>query len=113
MSAIVSGRIDRATPPPEGFLERPWSEIGAGLSGRLEAPASLTAPSTTTRTDARASFETSRALVLETFAVIDERRARHVLSDPRFGTISLYQIGDFLAAHVARHNAQLKRRLGR
>lgn len=113
MSAIVSGRIERAAPPPDGFAERPWSDIGAGLRGRLEAPASMTAPPTVTRTDARTALEASRTLVLDTFAGIDELRARHVFSDPRFGTISLYQIGDFLAAHVARHNAQLKRRLGR
>jgi len=36
-----------------------------------------------------------------------------VFADPRTGTISLYQIGDWLTAHVARHNAQLKALLGR
>lgn len=113
MSAIVSGRIDRATPAPDDFAERPWAEIAAGLGGRLQAPASVSAPPTMTRDSARDAFEASRALVLDTLAAIDETRARHTFSAPPFGTISLYQVGDFLAAHVARHNAQLKRRLGR
>jgi len=112
-SAIVSGRIDRATPPPDEFVERPWSEIATGLSGRLEAPASVTAPPTVTGVYARQAFEASRAQVLETFAAIDETRARHVFTDPRTGTISLYQIGDWLTSHVIRHNAQLKALLGR
>jgi hypothetical protein len=112
-SAIVSGRIDRATPPPGEFVERPWSDIATGLTGRLEAPASVTAPLTVTRIEAREAFEASRVLVLETFAAIDEMRARHVFTDSRTGTISLYQIGDWLTAHVIRHNAQLKALLGR
>ncbi len=112
-SAIVSGRIDRATPPPDEFVERPWSEIATGLTGRLEAPASVTAPLTVARDHARQAFETSRALVLDTFAAIDETRARHVFTDSRTGTISLYQIGDWLTSHVIRHNVQLKALLGR
>jgi len=113
LSAIVSGRIDRATPPPGEFVERPWSDIATGLTGRLEAPASVTAPPTVMRVEAREAFEASRRLVLETFAAIDETRARHVFTDPRTGTISLYQIGDWLTAHVVRHNVQLKALLGR
>lgn len=113
MSAIVSGRIDRATPPPDDFTERPWPEIAASLNGRLQAPASVSAPPTMTRDSARDAFETARALVLDTLAAVDETRARHIFTAPPLGTISLYQVGDFLAAHVARHNAQLKRRLGR
>jgi hypothetical protein len=113
LSAIVSGRIGRAAPPPDGFTERPWPDIATGLAGRLEAPASVTAPPTVTRAEAREAFEASRALVLETFAAIDVTRARHVFSDPRTGTISLYQVGDWLTAHVARHNAQLKALVGR
>lgn len=113
MAGIVSGRIERATPPPDGFVERPWPEIAAGLSGRLEAPASVSAPPTMSRASARDAFETSRALVLDTFATLDATRARHVFIAPPFGTISLYQVGDFLAAHLVRHNAQMKRLLGR
>jgi hypothetical protein len=113
LSAIVSGRLDRATPPPEGFVERPWRDVAAGVTGRLQSPASMIAAPTVTRADARTSFEASRALVLETFAGLDETRARHIFKDSRFGAISLYQVGDFLTTHVARHNAQLKRVLGR
>jgi DinB superfamily len=113
LSAIVSGRIDRAAPSPDEFIERPWPDIAASLAGRLEAPASVTPPPTVTRADARDAFEASRALVLDTFAALDQTRARHVFTDPRTGPISLYQVGDWLTAHVARHNAQLKALLGR
>jgi hypothetical protein len=113
LSAIVSGRIDRAAAPPDGFVERPWADVAASLTGRLEAPASMTAPATVARADAREAFEASRTLVLDAFGAIDEARARHVFTDPRLGTISLYQVGDFLTAHLARHNAQLKALLGR
>lgn len=113
LSAIVSGRIDRATPPPAEFAERGWNDVAAGLTGRLQAPPSVTPPQTVTRAEAREAFEVSRALVLTAFAALDETRARYVFSDPRTGTISLYQIGDWLTAHVARHNAQLKALLGR
>ena len=112
-ASIVSGRIDRATPPPRDFVERPWSEIAAGLTGRLEAPASLIVPRTVTRHAARDAFDASRTLVLDTFAAIDETRARYVFTNPRTGTISLYQIGEWLTAHVIRHNVQLKALLGR
>ena len=54
-----------------------------------------------------------RKVRLRRGAAIDETRARHVFTDPRTGTISLYQIGDWLTSHVIRHNAQLKVLLGR
>ncbi len=47
------------------------------------------------------------------FSGLSEERSVLTISHPRVGTISLVQAGDWIAAHTIRHNAQMKRALGR
>ena len=113
LAAIVSGRIERAAPPSSNFVERPWAQVAAGLRGPLVAPEPVRPPAEVTRQEARSVLLASTALVLDTLASLDRDRARFVFTDARTGSISLYQIAEWLTAHVARHNAQLKKVLGR
>ncbi len=47
------------------------------------------------------------------FSGLSDERATLTISHPRVGTISLLQAGDWIVAHTIRHNAQMKRALGR
>ena len=64
--------------------------------------------------DALAALDLSaRRLEEALLALTLERGATLGITHPAVGTIDLYQVGDWAAAHVRRHNAQAERVLGR
>ncbi len=113
LAAVVSGRVERAMPPSADFVERPWPEVASRLSGPLEAPASVTAPVGVSRAEARVALISSSQMILDTYRSLSAERARLVFDHARTGPVSLYQVVEWLTAHVARHNAQMKTVLGR
>jgi uncharacterized damage-inducible protein DinB len=98
IAGILTGSIPAASAAPEGFVDRPWNQILPTLSDRIQAPARLHPPADTTR-DALTSLSDERAVL--------------TMTHPRVGTIRLAQLGDWIVAHTIRHNAQMKRTLGR
>ena len=111
---LVSGDAAGVQPLPPDFVERDWTRIGGTIPARLQAPKSTEPPPRVTRDDAVAALEASgvrlaRALDL----VTPERGAGFGLTSPIVGgTINVYQIAEWAAAHVIRHNRQAKRVLG-
>lgn len=113
ISRIVTGDLPHAQPAAVGFIERPWQDIKAALTGPLVAPAILRPPADTSRRDALSALATGGAHVSAAFRSLDPRRAALTFTYPAVGTLSLVQLGDWLVAHTIRHNAQMKRALGR
>jgi hypothetical protein len=113
LAGIVSGAVPAATAPAPGFVARPWEEILATLGARFDAPRQLQPPSTVTRDEALSALDAAALAVRAAFESMSDERALMTMSHPRVGTITLSQAGDWIVAHTIRHNAQLKRVLGR
>lgn len=113
VAGLVSGIRPGATEAPSGFVERPWDDIQATLTGSLAAPPHLHPPSDTSRSSSLAALHGAASDVTSALSWLTEERARLTISHPRVGTITLVQAGDWIVAHTIRHNAQMKRVLGR
>lgn len=113
IAGILDGTVPAAAPAPDGFVDRPWSDILPTLADPIQAPARLHAPPDFTRDQAIAAFDRSMAAVRTAIASLSEPRAGLTLTHPRVGTVRLAQVGDWIVAHIIRHNAQMKRALGR
>ena len=96
----------------DSFVERPWATIAAGIPDKLEAATAATPPARVTRHDAIASLEASALKIARAFdSLTPERGGRTGITNPVVGTISLYQVGEWAAAHVHRHDRQIERAL--
>jgi hypothetical protein len=69
-------------------------------------------PAEVRRDEALAALSDAAAKLDAALAGLDQKRARHAITHPALGTITLGQFGDWATAHTARHNAQAKRVLG-
>ena len=111
-AALIAGDIPAAKPLPENFSERPWKEIAAELPEKIQAAAAAMPPPQITRHDAVAMLEASAVRMARAFDTLTpERGARIGVTNQLVGTINLYQVGEWAAAHVARHDEQTKRAL--
>jgi uncharacterized damage-inducible protein DinB len=113
IAGILDGSVPAAAPAPDGFVDRPWSDILPTLADPIQAPAQLHAPPETTRDEAVAAFDRSVDAVRAAIGSLSEPRASLTLTHSRVGTVRLAQLGDWIVAHIIRHNAQMKRTLGR
>jgi hypothetical protein len=112
-AGLISGEVPAATPLDAGFRERAWTDVAASIPDRLEAPAAAVPPDSVRREDAvRAVEDAGRQMVLALETLTPERGDRMGITHPIVGVISVYQIGEWATAHVARHNRQAKRALG-
>ena len=79
---------------------------------KIQASASATPPPHVTRHDAIALLEASAVKMARAFdALTAERGSTLGITHPVVGTINLYQVGNWAAAHVVRHNRQVERAL--
>ncbi len=112
-AALIAGDVPAAKPLPDDFVEKPWTAIAAEMPEKLQAPAAAVPPGAVHKKDAVAALEASGLKMARAFdSLTPERGARIGVTNPLVGTINLYQVGEWAAAHVARHNAQAKRILG-
>lgn len=112
-AGLIDGSIPSAKAAPEGFAEMPWSELATTVPAKLEAPARFHPPAEVTKADALSKLRASQQRIVSALAGLDESRAILTVKSIVGTPISLYQVGNWAAAHVARHNAQAKRVLGR
>ncbi len=115
MAGLVSGDAARrqARQPPD-FVERPWAEIQATLTGPVDAPHSSAAPADPRRAASagRAGASGRRPSRPRSPGSTDDAPTL-TITHPRVGTSALVQAGEWIVAHTIRHNAQMKRALGR
>ena len=112
-AALIAGDVPAAKPLAEDFVEKPWAAIASEMPAKLQAPSAALPPPVVHTQDAIAALEASAVKMARAFDTLTpERGARIGVTNPLVGTINLYQVGEWAAAHVARHNAQAKRVLG-
>jgi hypothetical protein len=110
---VVEGKRP-SEPVRAGFVERPWTEIVAGIPARLEASRSVSPPAGVTRDDVLSSLSAAEAHLLSALEQLTaERGGGQTITHPVVGTVTLYQVGEWATAHIIRHNQQMKRVLGR
>jgi hypothetical protein len=111
-AALIAGDVPAAKPLEDGFVERPWDAVAAEIPEKLQATSAATPPAHVTRHDAIAALEAAAvkmAHALDTLTT--ERGSRIGVTNPLVGTINLYQVGEWAAAHVVRHDRQVERAL--
>ena len=111
-AGLVSGERPGAQPLPDGAPERSWAEIVQGIPEKIEAGKRVQPPAEVRRDDALAALASAAAKLDAALAGLDPERARHAITHPAIGTVTLGQFGDWATAHTIRHNAQAKRALG-
>jgi DinB family protein len=112
-AAMIAGDMAGPQPLAESFQERPWAEIAAAIPGQLRAPSAVHPPPAVKRSDAVAALEASATKMAHAFdSLTCERGARMGITNAVVGTITVYQLGEWATAHIARHNKQAKRMLG-
>jgi hypothetical protein len=102
---VLSGHIQAAQPAPPNFRED-WSSIV--VAERLKTFPALEPPAGVTKRQASNRLAVADNHLLTAASQLDEGRAQQVVKFP-FGTLSLYQVGEFAAIHANRHEAQLQR----
>lgn len=111
-AGLIDGSASNARPAPEGFTETPWSAIAEKVPVKLDAPERFHPPAVVTREEAIEKVRASQFRVVDALAGLDPERAKLTVKSTIGTPINLYQVGNWAAAHVARHNAQLKRVVG-
>lgn len=108
-AAILDGSFPVAKPAPDGFTERDWVAIGGGVPEKAQAPSRVQPGAGVTRDEAVRLLSASRDALIAAVRALDPARAVLTIDAPLVGCISLYQVGEWAAVHVIRHNKQMKR----
>ena len=111
LASVIDGSVPGATPPTTDFHERDWAEVVRDVPSRNESPARFLPPNGIAATEAVGRFQQSVAHLTRAIESLSPERARFCITNRVFGTISLYQTGEFAIAHMIRHNQQIKRQL--
>jgi hypothetical protein len=112
-AALIAGDAAGVQPLPEAFAERPWADIAASMPDRIQASPASHPPPAVRRADAIAALEASGTKMARAFDTLTmERGGQMGITHSLVGTISVYQLGEWATAHIARHNKQAKGVLG-
>lgn len=103
--AVLRGDAPAAQPAPEGFNEN-WASIA--VPDRVQTFPQLVPPEDATLADALHRLELADEQVSTTVRGLSEERGCMCVTLP-FGTLSLYQLAEFIGLHSGRHLAQLQR----
>jgi hypothetical protein len=109
-ASLLIGARDGALPMPPGFQEA--ADPFSALPPHINTSAALEPPETT-RATAMARLAASSDRMSEAIMSLSPERAAGLCVRAPFGMLSLYQLAEFAALHVARHHGQLKRALKR
>jgi hypothetical protein len=110
VAAVLTGKTPMAQPAPDGFQE---SFNPSVLPAKAQAPAVLQPPAVVGIDAAIERLRASAQNVSKAIAgLTPERGSQYCVSMP-FGTLSLFELADFTAAHVSRHAAQVQRTVAR
>jgi hypothetical protein len=112
LASVIDGSGPGATPPADGFVERAWADMIRNVPARNEAPARFVPPAAVAIADAVRDLKASTSKLRDALSGLTPERSRYCFTHRLFGTMSLYQVGDFAIAHMIRHNQQAKRALG-
>jgi hypothetical protein len=107
VAGMIAGRVPGTKETP-GFSEDPTAF--SKIPDRVATPIpDVHPPAVVTRSDAIARLRASEAPTVRAIESLTAERGCDVTADFPFGTINLYQVAEFVGAHVMRHQAQLLR----
>jgi hypothetical protein len=106
-SNVISGAMPMAVPPAADFAED-WTRIA--IPAKIQTFPILVPPDETPRDEMLAKLRGSADRLLQAIESMPPDRATMCVQ-LQFGTMSLYQFGEFAGAHVRRHIGQLERTL--
>jgi hypothetical protein len=110
MAAVLMGEKPLAQPAPADFKE---SFDIRSMPPKLKTSSALEPPAVIGIDAALARLRASGHHMSKAIASLtQERGSRYCVTMP-FGTLSLFELADFAAAHVSRHVAQVQRAVGR
>ena len=107
-TTLVDGSRPLAREPEPDFVETPFLEIIAQVPDRLEAPEVFHPPADLTMAQALERLHASRTVFVDAYRALPEARGFWTVKSI-LGLITVYQVGEWAIAHIARHNAQAKR----
>lgn len=110
VAAVLTGQTPMAQPAPEGFQE---SFDPGVLPPKAQSPAVLQPPAVVGIDAAIERLRVSAQNVSKAIAALTPDRGAHYCVSMPFGTLSLFELADFTAAHVSRHAAQVQRSVAR
>lgn len=110
-AGLVEGSVPGARPPAPDFEETPFSEITSVVPDQLEAPPTFHPPAAVTRAEALTRARASKDRMSQAIRAMPEARGLWTVKSI-LGLVTIYQVGEWATAHVARHNAQAKRVIG-
>lgn len=107
VAGLITGRVPGAKETP-GFSEDPaaFSKIPERVATPIPE---VHPPPHVTREDAVGRLRASEPATVHALESLTAERGNTVTADFPFGTINLYQVAEFVGAHVTRHQAQLRR----
>ncbi|MBM3778992.1 MAG: DinB family protein [Acidimicrobiia bacterium] len=111
LSGVMAGRVaEMNVPRPPDFRE---TLATMQFPDKVQTFPMLEPPATVTRADTVAKLQASRQLVRDALSAATPDRCASTCIEMPFGTMfSVYEVGEFMAAHVTRHIGQLKRTVG-
>src|SRR5687768_13614828 len=109
LSAIVTGESPTAKLAPEDFREQAWSAFT--VPAKIETMPPLQPPAQISRGDALERLDSGASRLVEALRTLSSDRASGYIVKLPFGTLSMYQVGEFAAFHIDRHAAQVQRTL--
>lgn len=107
LAGMLTGEVPSAVPAPADFSENP--AIFDTVPSKVQTFPVLEPPVSATRAAAIAKLKTSAAATVKAIEALQPDRACGHVVQMAFGQLSLYQLCEFIGAHVARHQAQLDR----
>jgi hypothetical protein len=107
LAGVITGDVPMATPASAGFTENPG--VFDGIPDKIQTFPQLEPPSGVTRAEGLAKLHASEPRMLSALQTLSPERAAGFCVTFAFGTLSMYQLVDFVNGHVMRHLGQVQR----
>jgi hypothetical protein len=106
IAGVLLGTVPMAKPAPAGFTEQFDAKA---IPPKVKTFANLEPPRVVSLEAALERLRTSGQLMSKAIASLTPERGANYCATLPFGTLSLFELADFAAAHVKRHVAQVER----
>lgn len=107
LAGVLTGAVPVAIQAPAGFAENP--DVFKNVPTKIDTFPQLHPPTAATRADAIATLRKSAGNTVKAIESLDPERATKYCVQFPMGMLSMYQLADFVAGHVVRHQQQLQR----
>lgn len=107
LAGVLTGDVPMASPVAADFIENPG--VFGSIPAKIQTFPQLEPPAAVTRAEGLAKLRGSQPRVLSALQSLSAERATGFCVTFPFGTLSMYQLADFVNGHVVRHMNQVQR----